>query len=78
MKKVTFLFIGFLFLFCSGPGTGSNGNSRTVANGNNRAAEHSISISSTPDLYTHAKMWAGEYCKLHPEVNMEVIQVTDS
>ncbi len=77
MKKVIFLFIGFLFLFCSDPGTGSNGNSRTSANGNDRVAEQSLTIFATPDLYKYAKMWAGEYGILHPQVKTEVIRVTD-
>lgn len=77
MKKVIFLFIGFLFLICSSHGTGSNGNNKTTTNGNDRVAEQSLTIFATPDLYNYAKMWAGEYGILHPQVKTEVIRVTD-
>ena len=77
MKKVVFLFIGLLLLLYTDTSTGGNRSSTVTATGNDRAAQQSISIFSTPDLYSHAKMWTGEYGKLHPEVNIELIQVTD-
>ncbi|MDP1621370.1 MAG: hypothetical protein Q8M08_03435 [Bacteroidales bacterium] len=75
MKNKVFLFIG-LFLFFYSETSFCRSSERTIK-GTKDVAEHSFRVFSTPDLYQYTATWAGEYCKLHPEMNIEVVRVDD-
>jgi glycine cleavage system H lipoate-binding protein/ABC-type phosphate transport system substrate-binding protein len=72
MKNSIVLFIGLLLLLCD------------LAHCSIREARKdpdagkSLSIGSSPDTYDLTERWAEEFCKLYPDVKMEVKRVTES
>ncbi|NQV01150.1 MAG: hypothetical protein HQ542_00760 [Bacteroidia bacterium] len=78
MKNRIFLFIGLFLLTCSYTTYGNERSSKKTASGNNPQMESVIQIQSTPDLFKITEMWAKEYGKLNPGVNIEVIQLSQA
>ncbi len=72
MKTRIFIFIGLLLLYFS-----NISNNKVVAQ-ERSTTENTLSIVSTPDLYNLTNNWASEFCKLNPEIKIQVIKFTDA
>jgi glycine cleavage system H lipoate-binding protein/ABC-type phosphate transport system substrate-binding protein len=72
MKKIIFLLIGVLLLSCY----------QTISNEmlgkDNKIKKNTIDILCSPDLYYLVKQWSKDYCKLVPELQVNVINANPS
>lgn len=78
MKNLIFLFVGLFLLTSSNTTLGSNKAGNKAGSGNDPQTESSITIQCTPDLQAIASMWANEYGRLNPGVNIEVVKMSKS
>ena len=72
MKTSAVLSIALLILICDIADCNNN------EAGKNLAVDNSLGIVCTPDLYNLTATWADEFCKLYPDVKIEVKNITES
>lgn len=77
MKNKVDLFTGVLLILCSLTNFGNNYSNVNSSPSYNPPAEHSFRVLCTRDLYVLTKTYAAEYVRLHPEVNITVVQMPD-
>ena len=72
MKNSTVLFIGLLLLICDIADCNKNEARKKLA------VDNSLGVVCTPELYNLTATWADEFCKLYPDVKIEVKNITES
>ncbi|MFC2111608.1 substrate-binding domain-containing protein, partial [Bacteroidota bacterium] len=71
MKNAIILIIGLLLLNCGNANSNEKVKEKLLIEG-------STNIYCTPDLYNLTTIWADEFCSLNPNLQINVIKVTES
>jgi len=69
MKKTIFLIAGVLLIFAS------YATDRELPDKENTLLENPVSLLCSPDMYDLAVQWVGDFCKMHPGVTINIINV---
>lgn len=73
MKTKILTIAGILLFFVCG-----NVNSKDVTSKHDAVQQESITVVSTPELYSMASKWAGKYAILKPEVKINLVNISDN